>query len=124
MLLRRQSLTQHRVVGQCFQDGLDNAEGLLGPLPDEFVMQMHRPNGVYQPSFLNTKEEKVCEEDPRLGEMPRSWEKIDFTPSQDDPIYAVKYRNKDTDEVLNSDPRLLPDMLRARGVNLQTFRLV
>jgi hypothetical protein len=124
MLLRKESLGKYSVVGQCFQDGLETAEGLLGHLPNEFVMQMRRPNGIYLPFFIDMNEGKVREEDPRLGKVPDNWVKLDFTPSQDDPIHAVKYRNEETGEILNSDPRLRPDTLRSRGVQLQTFRLV
>jgi len=124
MLLRKQSPGKYSVVGQCFQDGLETAEGLLGPLPKAFVMQMRRPNGTFLPFFINTEEGKACEEDPRLGGVPANWERLDFIPSQDDPIHAVKFRFVGRDDILNSDPRMQPGMLRSRGVNLQTFRLV
>jgi hypothetical protein len=71
-----------------------------------------------------TKEKVSIEDDPRLGEMPAEWERLEVIPSPDDPYYVQRCRNKITGEEINSDPRLLPEELEKRGVKLQTFRLV
>jgi hypothetical protein len=39
-------------------------------------------------------------------------------------MFCQKFRNKVTGEEINSDPRLLPEELVARGIRLQTIKLV
>ena len=104
-----------------------NGEALLGPLPPPWtVLRNIDSRGVCRVGFLNTEtEEKISiEDDPRLGEMPPEWERLEVVPSPDDPYYVQRCRNKITGEEINSDPRLLPEELEKRGVKLQTFRLV
>ncbi|RYP26045.1 hypothetical protein DL768_011855 [Monosporascus sp. mg162] len=44
--------------------------------------------------------------------------------SRDDPVRCVKYRNKLTCPEIDSDPRLLPEALRGRGIRLETLGLI
>jgi hypothetical protein len=107
--------------------GLMNAEALLGPLPSPWtVLRNMDSRGISRVGFFNpeTKEKASIEDDPRLGEMPPEWERLEVIPSLDDPYYIQRCRNKITGEEINSDPRLLPEALEKRGVKLQTFRLV
>ena len=63
-------------------------------------------------------------EDPRLEAMPLEWERMTYERTPDDPAYFAAFRNKVTDETINSDPRLSPEALQARGVALETFSLI
>lgn len=76
-------------------------------------------------SFLDLETGEETIEDPRLESLEGSnWERVDHEPTLDDPEVFDYFRNKETGEVINSDPRLLPEALKARGVYLTTFCLV
>lgn len=105
---------------------MDN-EGLLGPLPSPWMPKRCRDyRGIKKTRFFNseTKQTISLENDPRLGDLPQIWERMEVKQTPDDPFYIQRYINKITGEIINSDPRLLPQSLRKRGVNLQTFKLV
>jgi hypothetical protein len=42
----------------------------------------------------------------------------------EDPILLTRFRNKDTGELVNWDPRLLPEALEARSVKPRKFELI
>lgn len=124
ILLRPKPNNQFQVVGRCFQDGLDRAEAILGPLEEQIKVQMYMIDGAFMPRFFNSAEDKLYNNDPRLGDLPAEWEKLEVRRTRDDPLNVVRYRNKESGEIINSDPRLFPDALRARGVALETYRLI
>jgi hypothetical protein len=62
--------------------------------------------------------------DPWLGPLPPEWECFPRERTNNDPKIYEGFRNKVTGEVMNSDPRKLPEALEARGVKLETFHLV
>ena len=41
--------------------------------------------------------------------MPPKWEQLKAVRSRDDPFIFAWYRNRNMGEVLNSDPRMLPE---------------
>ena len=128
MLLRGRKDNAYEVIGECFIHGLMDGEGLLGPLPEDWQIKSDfTPTGHLELRYVNKSLNTFSTEDPRitaLGDVPKEWEKIEAEWIQDDPANCRKYRNRSTGKVINSDPRLLPDALRARGVQLETFRLV
>ena len=125
IVLRQVALRGYRVIGICYIHGLQDGEGILGPLPEQWKVQfVTETNGVFVPRFVNTLTEEETVQDPRLGPLPEPWECLPAVRTPDDPLIFARYRNKKTGEVMNSDPRMLPDALRARGVPLETFRLV
>lgn len=62
--------------------------------------------------------------DPRLGPLPVQWEEMRPEGKEVDVNVASRFKNRDTGEVMDSDPRLLPDALRDRGIPLESFCLV
>ncbi|KAK1753786.1 heterokaryon incompatibility protein-domain-containing protein [Echria macrotheca] len=131
LVLRRRSDGSFLFLGKAFVYGLHDAIALLGPLPSPWSVQIL----VYPPSyhrnmyrFFNAETKEVSMEDPRL-EPSSLWERIaeedlERELTGDDPEVCSFFRNKDTGETMDSDPRMLPDALRARGVDLQGFTLV
>jgi hypothetical protein len=57
-------------------------------------------------------------EDPRFGELPDGW-KIDFGKRN-----FLIFVNKETGKRTEFDPRLRPEALVARGVDIQCFDLI
>jgi hypothetical protein len=100
-------------------------EAFLGPLPAPWVMQ-YKPDscGVQTPYFFNKDTKEAVQQDPRLGELPVGWEAIQKDRIKHDPQFFSLFRNNLTGEIINSDPRMLPEALRDRGVRLQLFKLV
>lgn len=120
--------TEFLFVGPCFVYGLDDANGLLGPLPKPWRVQVFTDESglrsIYK--FLNPDTGVLSEEDPRLP--PLDGDKWERAPrgrrTGDDPITFQRFRNKLTGEVVNYDPRMDRDALEARGVRIREFNLV
>jgi hypothetical protein len=66
----------------------------------------------------------ISEEDTQLQELPEIWQSLDYKRTPDDPLLNAPHRNRVTGEVINSDPRTLPEALIAKGVKLEQSRLV
>jgi len=125
MLLRKTSEGVYNVVGECYIHGIMDGESLLGPLPSAWgICPARNSNGIYVPKYWNFEIDAMTSEDPRLGELPPEWESIKQQRTPDDPLLFAPHRHKLTGEIINSDPRMLPEALRARGVDLQILRLV
>ena len=104
-----------------------DAESLLGPLPDHWTTQNGRDSGGgYFLQFYDPSTQQVTIEDPRLAAVPipSEWEQLPAVRTVDDPEFFCRFRNKDSGEIINADPRLLPENLKAQGVDLETFDLV
>jgi hypothetical protein len=63
-------------------------------------------------------------EDPRLEALPSEWEEVDKEDEARLRFHVQHHRNKVTGEIINSDPRLLPEALGVRGVQLDTFVMI
>ncbi|KAK6207029.1 hypothetical protein QIS74_13517 [Colletotrichum tabaci] len=114
-----------RVVGATYTHGLMDTEALLGPLPDGWRARMARESGFFDSMhFFSAATDEVTKLDPRLGEDPPEWERMEAVRSGADPWNFARYRHRDTREVINSDPRLTAAALEARGVQVETFRLI
>lgn len=114
-----------RYLGPCIMPGLTDCIPFLGPLPSPWVTRKSRGYGGRADFlFLNPETGETTKEDPRLESLDGTdWERIDHEPCADDPEYFDYFRNTKTGEVMNSDPRLLPDNLRRKGVGLEIFSL-
>jgi len=66
----------------------------------------------------------ITAEDPRLGPLPDDWEKVEKERTLCDSEFVGWFENKVTGEVVNYDPRLAPESLKQRGVQLETLRLI
>lgn len=122
MLLHSAS-EQYQVLGASYVHGLMEGQALLGPLPKHWTMIVES----FYPidfAFRNTETKEITVIDPRLVALPEEWERVEVE-DETHSNYALRhYRHRHTAEVLDSDPRLLPDALRARGVKLETIILI
>lgn len=115
-LLRKTADNRFLIVGEAYVHGLDDATAFLGPLPPGWRLQVgvdNYANLAY--TFHDSTTGKSTVEDPRLGPLPGSWERM---PAED----SVRFRNRDTKEIYNGDPRFLPSFLQQR-ISLDTLRL-
>jgi hypothetical protein len=122
--------TRYQMVGEAYVHGLMYGEALLGPLPPKVqsIARYDGPTDSYWRCYLDTRT-GMCEvEDPRLGPLPHGWRRRGH-----DKAHVISwYVNDITGEGFGQemrdngfvDPRLQPDALRARGVQLQTYDLV
>jgi len=124
VLLREVSAGHFKVIGNCFVYGLSDSNAFLGPLPEPWKVEIHGYSlSRYSQRFFNPEANIITNEDPRLGEL-GDWERIERELDDDDPETCAYFRHKGTGEIMNSDPRLLPDALKGRGVKLETFALI
>jgi hypothetical protein len=103
-------------------------QALLGPVPKPWRLiarESHWDHDDPQPQALyvndQTGEETLC--DARLEDLPEDWEEV----AKEDDLrmpFAQHYRNKKTNQVINSDPRLSIKALRLRGAPLERIVLV
>jgi len=115
------------LVGECYFYGLMCGESLLGPLPFPWKRRREGSSVPFKPDigvYWNSEANELTSDDPRLPPLPSEWEKVERERGKDDPIIFTLHRNKLTGELINSDPRMLPDALRERGVELEEFRLI
>jgi hypothetical protein len=125
MVLRQTSSSSFQVVGECYIHGLSDAVGFLGPLPDGWE-SIIKGDALGRPTqrFVNLENGEETLDDPRLGPLPGSWERVTYQRQADDPAIFERFKNMDTEDLVNYDPRMTPDSLEARGIKLRSFRLV
>ena len=130
VVLRPESNRRFGVIGSCYVHGLMHGEGVLGRFPPGwkgiFLMD---ENGLDRPCYCcgdsdSPGDTVTTEEDPRLGPVPRPFERVESQRTLDDPTNFVRFRNSQTGEVINYDPRLTLEALRERGVHVESFQLV
>jgi hypothetical protein len=130
MLLRPISETprKYRVLGRCYMHGIMDAEALLGSLPMPWEVGLFNPlRSVTRTRWMFRKSSRPGHhrrQDPRLGPLPQDWELIEMKDEMRLSWEVQHYRNRITGEVINSDPRMLPEALEARGVRLETICLI
>lgn len=129
MVLRRSPLDPtnvYTVVGDSFVHGLNDAIALLGPLPSPWRVRAFQDcTGEYgQYRFHNPDTDTLVDEDPRLGPLDEKWVPVERERTVDDPCTFRCFVDRETGNEINHDPRMSPEALRARGVDIQTFYLV
>ncbi|KAI4268019.1 MAG: hypothetical protein L6R38_007993 [Xanthoria sp. 2 TBL-2021] len=123
LILRSNNSLSHEVVGECYIDGIMAGEALLGELPrNQMLVEKYFPDHRKNYYVLvDSDTGNIHLQDPRLGPLPAGWRIGNH--EEDDAINW--YVNDITGEDFGfRDPRLEPDALRARGVEIQEFRLV
>jgi hypothetical protein len=120
---------QYGIVGVCtYIHGLMDAEALLGSLPAGFSFQLRQDSRSLDiAGYLNTdtQEWSSAENDPRLGPRPDGWELLPTSVwAAPEATTYQEWRNRTTGEIITSDPRILPDALKERGIELEDFDLV
>ena len=124
-VLRQTQSEQFCVVGECYVHGLSDAVGILGPLPDHWSAIIRGDAlGRPTPRYISLEDQHETKDDPRLGPLPDKWERVTSVRSAEDPSIFERFKNLETDELVDSDPRLFPDALVARGIELQRFALI
>ncbi|KAL8805983.1 MAG: hypothetical protein Q9182_001640 [Xanthomendoza sp. 2 TL-2023] len=110
------------VIGVCYLDGIMSGEALLGELPKSwtFVLKYFPMYRAGYFSYLDNDTGETHVEDPRRGPLPAHWR---IGSHERDDAFSL-YVNDETGEETDLDPRLKPDALKARGVELQEFVLV
>ncbi|KAH8598663.1 heterokaryon incompatibility protein-domain-containing protein [Bisporella sp. PMI_857] len=127
ILIRPQPNNTFQVLGECLIFGLNDSNAFLGPLPSPWAAHVFNDStGVFTVlRFYNAETKTTCDEDPRLGPLPEEWEAVDRGErTSEDPRILRCFKNKQTGEIVNSDPRMEPGVLRGRGVKLRIFALV
>jgi hypothetical protein len=129
-------LDAYQVVGPCFLQGVMLGQGLLGPLPEDWLCVIH-DNRRW--CFRKQGSEKRMWEDPRLWPLPSHWQAhfCDFDNDNGpcDGSCELEYDkagqlmdrwffNTQSKERSNDDPRLDAQGLEAGGIALQSFTLV
>ncbi|KAI8623268.1 heterokaryon incompatibility protein-domain-containing protein [Xylariaceae sp. FL1651] len=123
MALRPDSGTKYRVVGECYVYGLENARALLGPLEDHWTVQVlseHRR----EYKFLNTETGVLTDDDPRLPSLEKNWERIMDIETTSGPTTFQLYKNKETGEIINYDPRMTLETFESKGITVENFALI
>ncbi|KAI0469545.1 HET-domain-containing protein [Xylaria cf. heliscus] len=127
-LIMRQNVDgTYQVIGDCYFSGVMDGEAILGELDSSWNIQIVREeDGENRPHYINAETGEKTSEDPRLRNipLPPEWENMKWERTRADPLFCSKFRNTRTDEIINSDPRLFPDALRARGIDIQRVTLV
>ncbi|KUJ06525.1 uncharacterized protein LY89DRAFT_790395 [Mollisia scopiformis] len=122
-MILRATTEGFKVVGEAYCDVLMSGEALLGSLPPgfELILTFAESAGYYR-RFVNSKASISQVPDPRLSQIPfpPGW-RVQSHDSEED---FAKYVNDITGENSLYDPRLAPDALRQRGVEIQTFDLI
>ncbi|KAK6446924.1 hypothetical protein FP744_10003174 [Trichoderma asperellum] len=120
-----------RLMGSSFVYGLNDGQALIGSLKYPWRIQIFdHPDQDFriEHRYYNQKTRELAVSDPRLEDHPE-WERVSLEDlgrplTGDDPIILEFFKNNITGEIMNSDPRLLPEALEARGVDLQWFTIV
>ncbi len=122
LVLRRCEDGHHKVVGECYIDGFMDGKACLGPLPSKLQPVEHYFEEFSRPfdAFLDHQTGEIQIEDPRLGPLPAGW----YIVSHEAENAVNLYANIDTGEITRFDPRMTPEGLTARGVELREFQLV
>ncbi|KAM0264110.1 hypothetical protein ACHAQJ_000855 [Trichoderma viride] len=120
-----------QLVGESFVYGLNDGQALLGDLQYPWRVQIFdHPDQDFriEHRYYNADTGKTTVSDPRLEDHPE-WERVSLedlgrTLTGDDPIILEFFKNKITGEIMDSDPRLLPEALQGREIELQWFTIV
>ena len=112
----------HKVVGECYIDGFMDGAVCLGPLPSKWqlVWRYIEEYSRDYPAFLNRLSGEFQIEDPRLGLLPAGW----YVESHREENAQNFYANDKTGERTWFNPRMTPEALTARGVEMREFKLV
>ncbi|KAL2065756.1 hypothetical protein VTL71DRAFT_3426 [Oculimacula yallundae] len=136
LLLRptQQDTHTYRVVGDCYIAGMMDTEALLGPLPAGWSRK-YAHNASDRAVILYKNGSTTTQDDPRASAFPQGWRNRFGTKDNqlvNEPDYGdemghlgrIWWDNLGTGQRTLYDPRLTPDLLRARGVDMVEITLV
>jgi hypothetical protein len=114
-----------QVVGEAYCDGFMSGEAFLGSLPNGFeaVLKFNEEKKTYFHGFLNSETCIFQLEDPRLSQIPLpiGWKVKDHELKEWLSWFVNDISGEDNS---SGDPRLSPESLSERGVEIQRFDLV
>ncbi|KAI4137992.1 MAG: hypothetical protein LQ341_004869, partial [Variospora aurantia] len=121
MVLRPTADGYYTVVGECYVHGLMEGEGFLGPLPAhwERIVRYDEGTGSWYDVYVERKRGTYQVEDPRLGPLPKDWYREEHPKQHLHTSYRHRTKNIEGFTSYSRDPRMLPESLRERGVELQ-----
>ena len=122
VVLRPTDKENYIVVGVCYVHHIVTGDLLLGPLPENWqrVWRFDEQSQNYWDIFVDRENGVWQIDDPRLGAIPDGWFKEEH---RDQHVYHM-FRNKSTGLSNCFDPRMSPESLRSRGVDIREFQLV
>jgi hypothetical protein len=122
MILRPFYGNTYKVVGESYCNGYMCCESFLGSLPNthRMVWLTEKRRAHVYPVYLELDSSTTQVEDPRSGELPKGWKLRDHNEKH----MFHHFMNEETGERTVKDPRLSPEALTARGVNVEYFNLV
>jgi hypothetical protein len=122
MILRELPSRNFQVIGECYIQGLMDSEAVLGGLQPPWRIEYSIVSNIPKPTatFVNIESGIRQSEDPRLGDVLPEWEEL---PSRDTLLFK-RFKHRVTGQILRSDPRLLRENLKARGVKVKKFVLI
>lgn len=111
-LILRPVAGQFQVVGPANIHGLNDAQAVLGPIPEPWTVRIERPGDIWR--FYNTATGELSAQDPRLGPLDEGWARLK----------DGKFLERGTGRVSHLDPRCSPEKLSRLGADLVTLALI
>lgn len=119
------------VIGPTYVHGLMDGEGILGPLPTPWKLVVRNPGQLQtsysvvavNPSFYNAETAEYQSQDPRLVQRDKQWELVEKNDEARLGTCVQHYRHIKSGEIINSDPNLALEMLKAQNVPFNTIVL-
>jgi hypothetical protein len=120
---------RYQVVGECYVHGLMFGVALLGPPPNPWQARFAIDKLLPRTEWFH--DGVVSHEDPRLGPLPSEWRYLYGKSgasreelSEDEKNGPARhFENAEIKVIQEWDPRMLPEALRSRGVNIKDFVL-
>ena len=122
MILRGADDHTYKVIGESYCQGYMSCEGFLGQLPKTHRLvwvQSERAYGSW-PVYYELASGTLSVDDPRSGALPAGWSLKDH---EEKHLYHLFIDEKSGDWGVE-DPRLSPEVLSARGVDVKYFDLI
>jgi hypothetical protein len=120
----RCSSGRFRILGPAHVHGLMEGQAVLGSLSPSWKLVVEHTYSTYRLLFRNAQDGAKTPQDPRLGVLPENWEPIEKEDEARLRYTVQHYRHKVTNEIINSDPRLVLEAVRARGIKVETLVLI
>ncbi|CAM1510676.1 Fc.00g010110.m01.CDS01 [Cosmosporella sp. VM-42] len=124
VVLRRDGKKNYHLISQCYLHGFMDGEGILGPLPRPWKAVLYSSVNNSDTRYRDCTTGKEVLEDPRLGNLPPGWVRIKRKSELGEGFIHDDFLNTVTGDMMNSDPRLLPEGLKFCGRAPNVFRLV
>ena len=123
LILRRKAAGHYAIVGECYIDEIVTGETFLGQLPEgwRIGLRWFPQYGGYYRSFHNSHSGISQREDPRLGSLPAGWRHKSHHYQDAGHIYVNDETGEDLGEL---HPNLRYEVLKARGIEFEDFRLI